>query len=42
MRRQYIKKVGCAAAILMAKLRGNEPSCGEGCDCGAGEDICCG
>lgn len=28
--------VGCAAAILMAKLRGNEPSCGEGCGCGAG------
>ena len=34
--------VGCAAAILMAKLRGNEPSCDVGCGCGAGEDICCG
>lgn len=32
--------VGCAAAIVMGKLRGNEPSCGGGC--GEGRGTCCG
>ena len=34
--------VGCAAAIIMGKLRGNEPSCDGGCGCGGGKGICCG
>ena len=34
--------VGCAAAIILGKLRGGTPSCGDGgCGCENGKGSCC-
>ncbi len=33
--------VGCAAAIILGKLRGTAPSCGEGGCCEDGKTGCC-
>ena len=33
--------VGCAAAIIIGKLRGSAPSCGEGAGCGGGKGGSC-